>query len=59
LWLEDKRLTYQAGGADSDYFIIRNFPLYLADSARTWLEHLPPNRIQRLADLEEVFVGNF
>ena len=45
LWLKDYRLGYQAGGADNDDFIIRNIPLFLADSARTWLKHLPPNRI--------------
>ena len=59
LWLEDYRLACQAGGADSDNFIIRNLPLFLADSARTWLEHLPPNRIHSWADLKEIFVGNF
>ena len=33
--------------------------MFLADSARTWLEHLPPNQIQSWADLKEIFVGNF
>jgi hypothetical protein len=33
LWLEDYRLACWAGGADSDYFIIRNLPLFLADLA--------------------------
>ena len=33
LWLEDYRLAFQAGGADNDDFIIRNLPLFLADSA--------------------------
>jgi hypothetical protein len=46
LWLEDYRLACQAGGADDDYFIIRNLPLFLTDSARTWLDHLPPNFIR-------------
>jgi len=59
LWLEDYRLACQASGVDSDYFIIRNLPLFLADSARTWLEHLPPNRIQSWVDLKEIFVENF
>ena len=45
LWLEDYRLAYQASGVDNDDFIIRNLPLFLADSAQTWLEHLPSNRI--------------
>ena len=59
LWLEDYRLACQAGGADIDDFIVRNLPLFLADSARTWLEHLPPNRIQSWADLKEIFMRNF
>ena len=59
LWLEDYRLDYQAGGADNDDFIIRNLPLFLADSTRAWLEHLPSNTIQTWADLKEIFVGNF
>ena len=33
LWLKDYRLSCQAGGVDSDNFIIRNLPLFLADSA--------------------------
>ena len=52
LWLEDYRLACQAGGVDTDDFIIHNLPLFLADSARTWLEHLPPNQIQSWADLK-------
>ena len=59
LWLKDCQLAYQAGGVDSDYFIIRNLPLFLADSALTWLEHLPSNRIQSWTDLKEIFVENF
>ena len=59
LWLEDYRLACQAGGADNDDFIIRSLPLFLANSARTWLEHLPPNRIQSWVNLKEIFVGNF
>ena len=59
LWLEDYRLAYQAGGANDDDFIIRNLPLFLADSARAWLEHLPSNAIQSSADLREIFVENF
>ena len=59
LWLEDYQLACQADGADNDDFIIHNLPLFLADSALTWLEHLPPNRIQSWADLKEIFVENF
>jgi hypothetical protein len=28
-----------------DLFVIKNLPLYLGDSARTWLEHLPWDKI--------------
>ena len=59
LWLEDYQIAYQASGADNDNFIIRNLPLFLANSARAWLEHLPSNAIQSWADLKEIFVGNF
>jgi hypothetical protein len=38
VWLNDYRLACQLGGATSDEVIIRNLPLHLADSARTWLE---------------------
>ena len=41
LWLEDYWLASQADGADNDDFIIRNLPLFLANSAQTWLEHQP------------------
>ena len=59
LWLKDYHLACQAGGADNDDFIIRNLPLFLADSARAWLEHLPSNAIQSWVDLKEIYVGNF
>jgi hypothetical protein len=58
LWLKDYQLAYQAGDVDSNSFIIRYLPLFLADSARTWLEHLPPNKIQSWVDLKEIFVEN-
>jgi len=58
LWLEDYWLACQVSDVDIDYFIIRNLPLFLADSAQTWLEHLPPNWIQSWVDLK-IFVGNF
>jgi hypothetical protein len=41
VWLNDYRLAYQMGGATTDEVIIHNLLLHLADSARTWLEHLP------------------
>jgi hypothetical protein len=39
------------GNATTDEVIIRNLPLHLADSARTWLENLPPNQIHNWDDL--------
>jgi hypothetical protein len=45
LWLADYRLTCQLGGTDDDNLIIRNLPLFLSDTARAWLEHLPPGQI--------------
>jgi hypothetical protein len=52
MWLADYHLAYQLGD-------IRNLPLFLADPARAWLEHLPPWRFHDWADLIKVFVGNF
>jgi hypothetical protein len=51
VWLNDYRLAYQLGGATTDEVIIRNLLLHLADSARTWLEHLPPSQIHNWDDL--------
>jgi hypothetical protein len=31
-----------------DLFVIKNLSLYLGDSARTWLEHLPQGQDPRL-----------
>ena len=45
LWLADYRLACQLGGTDDDNLIIRNLPLFLSDTARAWLEHLPPGQI--------------
>jgi hypothetical protein len=45
LWLTDYRLACQLGGTDDDNLIIRNLPLFLSDTARAWLEHLPPEQI--------------
>jgi hypothetical protein len=41
LWLADYRLACQLGGTDDDNLIIRNLPMFLSDTARAWLEHLP------------------
>jgi hypothetical protein len=59
VWLNDYRLACQLGGATSDEVIIRNLPLHLADSARTWLKHLPASQIHNWDDLVRTFVGNF
>jgi hypothetical protein len=59
IWLKDYRLACHAGGAKDDLFVIKNLPLYLGDSARTWLEHLLRDKIHDWTDLRRVFVGNF
>jgi hypothetical protein len=59
VWLNDYRLACQLGEATSDEVIIRNLPLHLADSARTWLEHLPASQIHNWDDRVRTFVGNF
>jgi hypothetical protein len=59
VWINDYRLACQLGRATTDEVIIRNLPLHLADSARTWLEHLPASQIHNWDDLVRTFVGNF
>jgi hypothetical protein len=59
LWLTDYRLACQLGGADNDNLIIRNLPLFLSDTARSWLEHLPRAQISDWDDLVKAFAGNF
>jgi hypothetical protein len=59
VWLNDYRLACQLGGATTDEVIIHNLPLHLANSARTWLEHLPASQIHNWDDLVRTFVGNF
>jgi hypothetical protein len=59
VWINDYRLACQLGGATTDKVIIHNLTLHLADSARTWLEHLPPSQILNWDDLVRTFVGNF
>ena len=59
LWLADYRLACQLGGADDDLLILCNLPLFLSDSARAWLEHLPPLQIHNWRDMVKVFIGNF
>jgi hypothetical protein len=59
LWLADYRLACQLGGTDDDNLIIRNLPMFLSDTARAWLEHLPPGQISNWDDLVQAFAGNF
>jgi hypothetical protein len=59
VWLEDYRLACHPRGATDNLFVIKNLPLDLGDSARTWLEHLPRDKIDDWTDLRRVFVGNF
>jgi hypothetical protein len=59
VWLNDYRLAYQLGKTTTDEVIIRNLPLHLVDSARKWLEHLPPSQIHSWDDLVRTVVGNF
>jgi hypothetical protein len=59
LWLADYRLACQLGGTNDDNLIIRNLPLFLSDTARAWLEHLPPAQISDWDDLVKAFAGNF
>jgi hypothetical protein len=44
---------------DSDLFIIQFLPIYLADTSRAWLDHLPRNLIDCWEDLNEIFTDNF
>jgi hypothetical protein len=45
IWLVYYHLACRASGVDDDSFIIQFFPIYLADTARAWLDHLPKNSI--------------
>jgi hypothetical protein len=58
VWLNDYHLACQLGGVTTDVVIIRNLQLHLADSARTWLEHLPPSQIHSWDDFVRTLVGN-
>jgi hypothetical protein len=59
LWLADYRLAYHLGGMNDDNLNIRNLPLFLSDTARAWLEHLPPRQISNWDDLVQAFADNF
>jgi hypothetical protein len=51
LWLADFRLACQLGGATDDRVIIRQLRLFLSNTARAWLEDLPPRQIHDWSDL--------
>jgi hypothetical protein len=59
VWLEDCCLTCRAGRVNDDLFFIQFLPLYLVNSARAWLDHLPKNVISGWDDLQEIFTSNF
>jgi hypothetical protein len=59
VWLADYSLTCRADGATDDIFIIQFLPIYLTNTARAWLDHLPRNSIDCFEDLKEIFTGNF
>jgi hypothetical protein len=59
LWLADYRLACQLGGTSDNNLIICNLPLFLSDSTRAWLKHLPPAQIHDSEDMVRVFGGNF
>jgi hypothetical protein len=44
-------LACQLGGATDDWVIIRQLTLFLSDTARAWLEDLPPRQIHDWDDL--------
>ena len=59
IWLENYRLGCQAGGANDELFMVRLLPLYLDDSARAWIQHLPASSINNWRELRNAFIGNF
>jgi hypothetical protein len=59
IWLEDYRLVCRAGMADDDLLSIHFLPIYMANTAMAWIDHLPKNTIDILEYLKEIFTGNF
>jgi hypothetical protein len=45
--------------SSSRWAVSSNLPLFLSDTARAWLEHLPPGQISNWDDLVQAFAGNF
>jgi hypothetical protein len=40
-------------------FISQFLPIYLADMARAWMDHLLRDTFDNWEDLKEIFTGNF
>jgi hypothetical protein len=59
VWLVDYCLVCSAGRANDILLIIQFLPIYLADSARAWLDHLPRSIIYSWYDLREIFTDSF
>jgi hypothetical protein len=57
--IEDYCLACRAGEVDDDLFTIDFLPIYLADTSRASLDHLPQNSIDYLEDIKETFTSNF
>jgi hypothetical protein len=49
----------RAGGANDGLFVIQFLRIYLAHSARAWLDHLLRNVSNSWGDLQEIFTSNF
>jgi hypothetical protein len=49
----------RAGGVEDDLFIIQFLLIYLADTAKAWLDHLPKNSIDCSEDLKEIYTRIF
>jgi hypothetical protein len=59
IWLEDYHLLCKADRVDDDLFVIQFLPIYLADTTKDWLDHLPRNSINCWEDPKEIFSRNF
>jgi hypothetical protein len=45
IWMKDSSLACRTDRVDDDLFFIQFLPIYLADTAKAWLHHLPRNSI--------------
>jgi hypothetical protein len=59
VWLEDYRLECRTSRVNDDRFIIQFLPIYLANSASAWLDHLSRNVADSWDDHWEIFTGIF